>query len=229
VAVASVQSNVEPRFTSIEIRRGDKPKGSGRPTDVSPPGENRAQRQSESDNGKRRATWKVDDANNDTLQFTVYYKSIDETNWKLLKKKLDQPNYAWDTTSMPDGRYTLKIEATDKLSNPPSLAKVSEKISNPFDIDNTQPTVGNITATTNGDDTYQIACAVEDAMSYIQKSVYKIDNDEHWKVIFPADGIFDSKREELLIKTEALSPGEHTITIQATDAGGNTAVGRRKF
>ena len=229
VAVASVQSNVEPRFTSIEIHRGDKPNGSGRPTDVSPPGENRAQRQSESDNGKRRATWKVEDANNDTLQFTIYYKSIDETNWKLLKKKLDQPNYAWDTTSMPDGRYALKIEATDKLSNPPNLAKVSEGISDPFDIDNTQPKVGNITTTANGYDTYQITFSVEDEMSYVQKAVYKIDNDEHWKVINPTDGIFDSKREELLIQTEPLLPGEHTIAIQATDAAGNTAVGRGKF
>ena len=229
VAVASVQSNVEPRFTSIEIQRGDKPKGSGRPPDVTPPGENRAQRQSEGDNGKRRATWKVNDANNDTLQFTVYYKSIDETNWVLLKKKLDQPNYAWDTTSMPDGRYALKIQATDKLSNPPGLAKVSEKISDPFDIDNTQPAVGNIAVTDNGDNTYQITCSVEDSMSYIQKAVYKIDNDENWKVIFPADGIFDSKREELLLQSGELPSGEHTITIQATDAAGNTAVGRGKF
>ena len=229
VAVASVQSNIEPRFTSIEIHRGDKPKGSGRPPDVSPPGKNRAQSQTESNNGKRRATWKVDDANNDTLQYTIYYKSTDETNWKLLKKKLDQPNYTWDTTSMPDGRYTLKIQATDKLSNPPNLAKVSERTSDPFDIDNTQPAVGNITATANGDDTYQIVCAVEDAMSYIQKAVYKIDNDEHWKVMFPADGIFDSKREELMVQTETLPAGEHTITIQATDAEGNTSVGRGKF
>lgn len=229
VAVASVQSNVEPRFTSVEIHRGDKPKGSGRPPDVSPPGENRAQSQAESNNGKRRATWKVEDANNDTLQFTIYYKSIDETNWKLLKKKLDQPNYTWDSTSMPDGRYTLKIQATDKLSNPPSLAKASEKISDPFDIDNTQPAVGKIAATANGDDTFQIVCSVEDAMSYIQKAVYKIDNDEHWKVMFPADGIFDSKREELMVQTETLPAGEHTITIQATDAEGNTSVGRGKF
>ncbi len=66
-------------------------------------------------------------------------------------------------------------------------------------------------------------------MSYVQKAVYKIDNDEHWKVINPADGIFDSKREELLIQTEPLLPGEHTIAIQATDAAGNTAVGRGKF
>jgi hypothetical protein len=229
VTVASVQSNVEPRLTSIEIHREDKPKGPGGRDVGRSPGENRTQHGSETDKTKRTVTWKVQDANNDTLQFTIYYKGIDETNWKLLKKELHETDYPWDTTSMPDGRYTLKIEATDKLNNPPGVAKSTEKISDPFDVDNTQPTVSNITAAANGDGTYQITCAVEDAMSYIQKAVYKIDSYEYWKVIFPADGIFDSRREELSLQTETLSPGEHTITIQVTDAAGNTAVGQGNF
>ena len=43
------------------------------------------------DNTKYTASWKVKDENSDTLQFNVYYKGvIDETNWKLLKKELEQ-------------------------------------------------------------------------------------------------------------------------------------------
>ena len=41
---------------------------------------------------------------------------------------------------MSDGRYVIKVIATDKLSNPPNFAKSTEKISDPFDIDNSQPT-----------------------------------------------------------------------------------------
>ena len=65
--------------------------------------------------------------------------------------------------------------------------------------------------------------------AYIQKAVYKIDSDEEWQVIFPDDGIFDSKRETLLLQTNSLPAGEHTITIRVTDAAGNTGVGRATF
>ena len=229
VMVASVQSNIEPKFTSIEIRRGDKPKGANSLRSGGSPMETRSQPRSGEKGTKYTVEWKVKDSNNDTLQFNLYYKGVDETNWKLLKKELKKTSYTWDTTSMPDGRYTISVEATDKLSNPLGLAKSTEKISDPFDIDNTQPRVSNITATATGDGTYQISCTTEDRSSYIQKAVYKIDSDEEWQAIFPNDSIFDSKREDLRLQTRILPPGEHTITIQATDSSGNTAVGRGNF
>ena len=231
VTVASVQANTEPRFTSIEVRRGDVPESSGPPEGVRRPRESRTPPNSNSggDRTKYTASWKVADDNKDTLQFNVYYKGMDETNWKLLKKELKQSNHAWDSTLMSDGRYVIKVSATDKLSNPPNFAKTTEKISDPFDIDNTQPTVTDITATANADQTYQIACTAADTSSLIQKAVYKIDSDEEWQVIFPDDGIFDSKQEALLLHTNSLPAGEHTITIRVTDAAGNTAVGRATF
>lgn len=231
VTVASVQVNTEPRFTSIEVRRGSAPESPGPPKGVGMPRESRPPSDSNSggDSTKYTASWKVRDDNNDTLQFNVYYKGIDETNWKLLKKELKKNSHAWDSTSMSDGRYVIKVRATDKLSNPPNFAKSTEKISNPFDIDNSQPTVTDITATANEDQTYQISCTAADLSSYIQKAVYKIDSDEEWQVIFPDDGIFDSKSETLLLHTNSLPAGEHTITIRITDAAGNTGVGRTTF
>ena len=231
VAVASVQANIEPRFTSVEVRRGGAPESSGPPESARRPREGRASSNpsSEGDSTKYTASWKVKDDNNDTLQFNVYYRGIDETNWKLLKDELKQTSYALDTTLMSDGRYVIKVMATDKLSNPPNFAKSTEKISDPFDIDNSQPMVTDITATANEDQTYQISCTAADSFSYIQKAVYKIDSDEEWQVIFPDDGIFDSKRETLLLHTNSLPAGEHTITIRVTDAAGNTGVGRATF
>lgn len=231
VTVASVQANTEPKFTSIDVRRGNAPESSGPPEGVRRPRESRtsSNSNSEGDDTKYTASWKVKDDNSDTLQFNVYYRGIDETTWKLLKDELKQTSYALDTTLMSDGRYVIKVSATDKLSNPPNFAKSTEKISDPFDIDNSQPTVTEIIATANEDQTYQITCTAADPFSYIQKAVYKIDSDEHWQVIFPDDGIFDSKRETLLLHTNSLPAGEHTITIRVTDAAGNTGVGRATF
>ena len=231
VTVASVQSNIKPRFSSIEVRRGDAPESAGPPEGVRRPREGRTAPNPNSggDRTKYTASWKVKDENSDTLQFNVYYKGINETNWKLLKKELKQNSHAWDSTSMSDGRYVIKVSATDKLSNPPNFAKTTEKISDPFDIDNSQPTVTDITAMANEDQTYQISCTAADTSSLIQKAVYKIDSDEEWQVIFPDDGIFDSKQEALLLQTNSLPAGEHTITIRVTDAAGNTGVGRATF
>ena len=231
VTVASVQSNTKPRFSSIEVRRGDAPENAGPPEGVRRPREGRTAPNPNSggDRTKYTASWKVKDENSDTLQFNVYYKGINETNWKLLKKELKQNSHAWDSTSMSDGRYVIKVSATDKLSNPPNFAKTTEKMSDPFDIDNSQPTVTDITAMANEDQTYQISCTAADVSSLIQKAVYKIDSDEEWQVIFPDDGIFDSKQEALLLQTNSLPAGEHTITIRVTDAAGNTGVGRATF
>lgn len=231
VSVASVQANIEPRFTSVEVRRGGAPESSGPSEGSRRPRESRPSPNPNSagDSTKYTASWKVKDDNNDTLQFNVYYRGVEETNWKLLKEELKTSSYALDTTLMSDGRYVIKVNATDKLSNPPNFAKSTDKVSDPFDIDNSQPSVTEITATANEDQTYQISCTAADPFSYIQKAVYKIDSDEEWQVIFPDDGIFDSKRETLLLHTNSLPAGEHTITIRVTDAAGNTGVGRATF
>ena len=214
VTLASVQANIEPRFTSIEIDDGS---GSGnRETgrrasggNLPPPSRRGgdsggSSNASDAPSKKWKVSWKVEDANADTLQYTLYYKATDESNWRLLKKELSNANYEWDITTVPDGRYTLKVVATDKLSNPVGWAKSTEKVSMPIEIDNTQPSIGEIQVTANGNGTYKIACEVTDMAMPIQKAVYKIDSDEHWKAIFPDDGIFDSKQEQLLLETGEL-------------------------
>ena len=238
VTLASVQTNIEPRFTSIEIDDGS---GSGnreqgrRPSGGLAPPSARGGSSGGSSGGNNtpsknwKVSWKVEDANDDTLQYTVYYKAVAESNWRLLKKELSKAEHEWDITTVGDGRYTVKVVATDKLSNPVGWAKSAEKVSPPFDIDNTQPSIGEIQVTANGNGTYQVACDVTDMSTPIEKAVYKIDNDEHWQAIFPEDGIFDSKQEKLLLETGELSEGAHTITIQVTDRAQNIAVRRGGF
>ena len=227
VRLASVQANMAPEVVSIELQKGSEPQAGSQQRGGSP--RERAQPSANGTNHNYTIAWKAQDANNDTLQYALYYKATDETNWKLLKDELTAASFALDTMTLPDGRYQVKIEVTDALGNPPNMAQSAEKISDPFDIDNTQPTVGPVTASANGDGTYRISCPVQDASSYIEKAVYKIDSDEQWQVMFPEDGIFDSMQETLLLQTPKLSNGEHTITIRATDAAGNESAGRGTF
>ncbi len=232
VTLASAQTNIEPKISEISINTGttsSQRPSTGRPSPSSGP--SRGSSSANASPKRWNIGWKVADANKDTLQFFVYYSAVgDDENWQLLKKELAAPSYAWDITSIADGNYRLKIVATDKLSNPVGWEKTTEKISAPFTVDNTDPNVGNIEVEQNGDDgTYKITCDVSDMMNTIQKAVYKIDNDEQWKVIFPEDGIFDSKEEQLLLKTGKLPEGAHSITIRVTDRAQNVATGRKSF
>ena len=239
VTLASVQTNVEPRFTGITIDDGS---GSGNQEtrrrssggNLPPPGA-RSGSGSGSGSGndapskKWKISWKVEDPNADTLQYTLYYKAVSAENWRLLKKELTKAEFEWDITTVADGRYKVRVVATDKLSNPVGWAKSAEKVSPPFDVDNTQPSVGEIKVTPNGNGTYKIACEVTDMATAIQKAVYKIDSDENWKTIFPDDGIFDSKSEQLLLETDELPAGDHAITIRVTDRAQNTALRGANF
>ena len=76
----------------------------------------------------------------------VYYRGEGEKNWRLLKDKLTQRYYSWDTTTMPDGAYYLKIVASDSPSNPPTQALTNERESERFEIENTPPRIENLRA-----------------------------------------------------------------------------------
>ena len=83
--------------------------------------------------GYQSVLWSAHDDNDDDLMFTIYFRGEAEQNWRLLKDKLTQHYYSWDTASMPDGAYYLKIVASDSPSNPADQALWSERESDRFD------------------------------------------------------------------------------------------------
>ena len=130
---------------------------------------------------------------------------------------------------MPDGRYQIKIVATDKLSNPANLAKTTEKISDQFEIDNTQPTISEITVTSAANGAFQVRCTAEDKINHIKEAVFSIDGQD-WQMVFPVDGIFDSRTEEFDFTTPSdLKAGEHTVVVKIVDTAGNVSSGKQVF
>src|SRR5207302_1379148 len=96
--------------------------------------------------GYQSVLWSAHDDNEDELRFSIYFRGENETDWKLLKDKLEQKFYSWDSTAMPDGAYYLKIVATDATSNSPALALTTERESERFVVDNTPPVVDELKA-----------------------------------------------------------------------------------
>jgi WD40 repeat protein len=173
--------------------------------------------------------WSAHDDNDDELQYAVYFRSENSTEWLLLKDKLDQKFYSWDATSMPDGAYYLKIVATDAPSNPPSLALKTERESERFEIDNTPPTISKIEANPTGMNadrshgvSYDFQFTATDSGSNIERAQYSVDGAD-WVLLAPTAGINDSRTETYSFTVRGLAPGEHTIAVRAYDRFDNVS------
>jgi hypothetical protein len=167
--------------------------------------------------------WRAQDDNRDDLMYDVSYRREGETTWKPLKRALTDEIVVWDTSSVPNGRYVIRVVASDAPSNAPSTALTGALESTAFDIDNTPPVI-TVTGVTRQSGRMTIAFEVRDDNSAVQKAEYSLDGDR-WQTIYPKDGIPDSRLEqfELVLDGEL---GTHGVIIRATDALNNIASAR---
>jgi hypothetical protein len=168
--------------------------------------------------GLETLAWKADDENDDDLSYDVLYRREGEPEWKTLRKGVQDAILVWDTTTVPNGTYFVKIIASDAPSNPLSVALAGELDSSAFDIDNTPPTitVGNVRVERGRT---IVPFDVKDDNSAVLKAEFSQDG-QRWRGIFPVDGISDSRAEhyELVIDGEL---GARGVTLRATDAMNN--------
>jgi len=172
------------------------------------------------DKGYQSVLWNARDENDDELRFSVYFRGENETDWKLLKEKLEQKFYSWDSTAMPDGAYYLKIVATDAASNSPALALTTERESERFVVDNTPPVVDELKAEISGaQKAATVRFVARDATSSIDRAQYSVDGGD-WIIVMPKNGISDAPEEryEFSISLPGSTVrGEHTVAVRAYD------------
>ena len=161
--------------------------------------------------GYQAVFWSAEDANDDELTYSIYYRGEDEKDWKLLKDKLDQKFYSWDTTSMPDGAYYLKIVASDERSNPPGDALTAERLSDRFVVDNTPPEISGSRrrpSTAGGDPSVTVHFHATDATSAIVRAQYSLDAGD-WTLTLPEHGLSDSLDERYAIPCKVCAGRTH--------------------
>ena len=169
--------------------------------------------------GLQTFVWKADDQNDDRLQYDALYRREGETAWKVLKRGLWDPIVVWDTTSVPDGTYVLKVTASDAPSNSPDTTLTGELESIGFEIDNSPPRVE--VQTGARPNPRVVSFVVRDDNSSVQRVEYSLDA-SRWRTVYPKDGIADSRREEFEVTLEAAEVGRSVI-IRAMDAMNNVA------
>jgi hypothetical protein len=164
------------------------------------------------------ARWAAADDNGDTLIYQVEIRGEKEKTWKVLRTKVRERYFSFDSSAFPDGEYRLRVTASDAPSNTPENALSAQEDSDPFTIDNTPPQITKPAAKGGA-----VQWHVDDALSLIRKVEYSLDGGD-WTVVEPASKLSDAQSLDYVLTLKAIASGEHTIAVRATDDFDNVAV-----
>jgi hypothetical protein len=220
VDVAYLMPNLPPQIRSIKVTLGSKaaappaPAEGAEPASGSPPPIPAGRIQT--------ITWDASDPNSDALLYSLYYRQGAGAPWILLKDKLKDTSYEWDTRSVADGRYQVKVVASDAAANPVGQGKTANRVSDTVLVDNTPPTIGDIKTAVNGN-SVTVSLRAVDRTGTIAGIDYAVDSSQDWQAATASDSMFDSPDSAASLTVANLSPGPHEIAIRATDNRGNQA------
>lgn len=170
--------------------------------------------------------WQAEDRNGDQLLYTVYYRSVGETAFHLLKENLRDNFFSVDGAALGDGSYVFKVVATDAPENSLGQALTGDRVSEPVDVDGTPPVVRATGEPQAGaDGRARVRFTVEDASGRVRRADVSVDSGE-WRAVFPEDGIADGPRETYALELPLEGAGEHTISLRAIDGSGNVSSAR---
>jgi len=171
--------------------------------------------------GVRTVQWRAVDANGDALRYDVHVRRADEGAWIRIGEDLDATSFSWDTGALPDGRYRLRVTASDGAANPLGEERSAEAFSEPFTVDNTPPAVTAFTARGEAG-AVSVEGRAEDGLSPLSRIEVAID-DADWRTVTPEGGLADDRTLAFRARLPKVDPGDHTVSVRVVDLAGNTA------
>jgi hypothetical protein len=167
--------------------------------------------------------WKVENPDADELIYRLWFRQENESVWRPLggPEPLTKTEHEWNTESVPDGRYVVRVWASDERVTPIDRALDFSQDSPPILVDNSKPEVSELQAKAP-----VVTGKVRDDASTITQIEYSVDGNE-WRPASPADGLLDQRSESFTLKLPAtLSPGPHVVTVRAFDSADNVGSAR---
>lgn len=169
--------------------------------------------------GLRTLQWKATDPNGDAMTYHVDVRPEAGDHWMEVGDKLDATSFTWDTQGLPDGRYRIRVRATDEPGNAVGEALTTEALSEPFAIDNTPPGVTSLEAKGEAG-AIAVSGRAADGESILVRLEIELD-DGDWRMLLPTGGFADSRQLEFSVKLPDVKPGDHSVAVRAVDRAGN--------
>lgn len=165
--------------------------------------------------------WTCEDPNEDTLIYEAFYRQVGQSRWIRLAKELKEALHIWDTRTVPDGRYEVRVVASDRTSNGPGTELQDARLSDPLLVDNTPPTVQIDRVERIGKSGVRLHGVATDELNIVAEAGYRVDSEEEGRVVMADDEVFDSLEEGFTITLQDLEPGDHWVGIRVSDSQGN--------
>ncbi|HEU4410996.1 MAG TPA: hypothetical protein VFS43_37435 [Polyangiaceae bacterium] len=170
-----------------------------------------------------RITWKVDNPDNDQLRYRVQFRQDAQRTFRDLTRPdevLSKAELDWDTSSLSEGTYRVRVEASDELANPPDRVNRHALESGTIFVDNTPPVFRSLTAQGR-----RLRADVVDGLGPVVRLDFAVDGRTEWRPLLSRDGVLDEPVEEVDADlSAALAPGPHLIALRAFDQAGNFVV-----
>jgi hypothetical protein len=168
-------------------------------------------------------SWKVDNPDADALRYRVWFRRDNETALREITRPddpLTKTEYEWDTGSLPEGAYRVRVQASDDGSNPPDRVQRHALESAVIVVDNTPPVLRQLAVRGR-----RITGEIVDGVGPISRLDIAVDGKTEWHPYLPKDGIFDQATEAFDIDvTPFVGAGSHLVAVRAFDEAGNIVV-----
>jgi hypothetical protein len=167
--------------------------------------------------------WKVENPDKDELRYRLEYRLVGTNTWFQVldpRETLTKTTYSWETADLPEGKYRVRVMASDEISNPPDRVQRHELESSVILVDNTPPSIQDLEVTGK-----RIRGVVIDGVGPVARIEASVTGSDEWVPFFPRDGVFDEQREEFDADVTALVPNGHAmLSVRAYDRAGNFVV-----
>jgi hypothetical protein len=168
-----------------------------------------------------KVTWKVENPDADPLRYRVAFKREGQTQWRDALKADDvhtKTELDWETSALPEGKYRVRVEASDEPANPPDQVQKHALESDTVLVDNTPPRIEKLELNAR-----RLRARVVDGTSPIARVEVAVDGKLDWRPLAPADGVFDTVDESVDADVSSIvPPGSHIVVVRAFDAAGNS-------
>ncbi len=173
-------------------------------------------------------TWQGQDINGDRLLYGLEYRREGDQSWRTIVQETPEQLGSWDTSGIPDGRYSIRVTASDRLDNPGELARSSTREAGPLIVDNTPPEITHfkVEKLPAG---LRISLRARDQASVLSQAFIRLPDGREQR-LDPVDRICDSRHEDFRIEIPWPMSSRQTgnepwqIRVEVWDLFGNAVV-----